>query len=68
MQTLQEIYDQLTPDLQQEMIDYAQSLLQQNSNSKKAKINFQWAGALRGYRNQYTSLELQKKAMQWWNE
>ena len=32
---------------------------------KNKKLSQNWANALSGYRNQYTSLELQKKALDW---
>lgn len=31
----------------------------------RKKLRQDWAGALREYKNQYTSLELQKKALEW---
>ena len=41
--------------------------LQQNVNDFKDKKNFnlKWAGALRDYKKEFTSLELQKKALEW---
>ena len=27
-----------------------------------------WAGALKEYKEKYTSLELQKKALEWWGD
>lgn len=32
---------------------------------KGKKLSQNWAGALKEYRSQYTSLELQKKALEW---
>jgi hypothetical protein len=32
---------------------------------KKNKLRQDWAGALREYRDQYTSLKLQKKSLEW---
>jgi hypothetical protein len=32
---------------------------------KKTKLSQNWAGTLSDYRDQYTSLELQKKALEW---
>ncbi|MCK4762670.1 MAG: hypothetical protein KAW12_10780 [Candidatus Aminicenantes bacterium] len=32
---------------------------------RKNKLRQDWAGALSEYKNQYTSLELQKKALDW---
>jgi len=35
---------------------------------KKSKLRQNWAGALREYKEQYTSLELPKKALDWRGE
>lgn len=61
---LHEIYDCLPPDQQQELIDYAESLLQKSPKFQSKKLTFSWAGALRDIRDQYTSLELQKLSME----
>jgi hypothetical protein len=37
----------------------------ERNKKKKTKLSQNWAGALSDYRNQYTSLELQKKALEW---
>ena len=37
---------------------------QQNVNDKKP-LNLKWAGALKDYKKEFTSLELQKKALEW---
>jgi len=68
MQTLKEFIEQLPPDLQQEVQDFAEFLLHKKGRQKQKKLRMSWAGALREYRNQYTSLELQKKALEWWGD
>jgi hypothetical protein len=35
---------------------------------KRAKLRLNWAEALSEFRGQFTSLELQKKAMEWWGD
>jgi hypothetical protein len=35
------------------------------NKKKKTKLSQNWAGALSDYRNQYTAIELQKKALEW---
>lgn len=37
----------------------------QKRGKKKRRLSQDWANALSDYSNQYTSLELQKKAMEW---
>lgn len=62
MQTLKELIDQLPPELQQEVRDFAEFLLEKKAGRK---LRQDWAGALREYKGQYTSLKLQKKALEW---
>ena len=65
MQTLQELIAQLPPELQEEVRDFAEFLLEKRVKKTGRKLRQDWAGALRDYRDQYTSLELQKKALEW---
>ena len=37
----------------------------EKDKKRKTKLSQNWAGALSDYRDQYTSLELQKKALEW---
>ena len=62
MRTLKDLVDQLLPELQQEVRDFVEFLLERK---RGRKLRQDWAGALRKYRDQYTSLELQKKALEW---
>jgi len=41
------------------------SVEKSNRKKKKGKLLQNWAGAIRDYKEQYTSLELQKKALEW---
>jgi len=59
MSTLQELVEQLPPDLQQEVRDFVGYLLEKRRKRPKSKPDFSWAGALQDYRDQYTSLELE---------
>ncbi|KFD40976.1 hypothetical protein HY02_03295 [Peptococcaceae bacterium SCADC1_2_3] len=65
MSTLKELVEQLPPDLQDEARVFVEFLLEKKARKKERKLRQDWAGALRGYRDQYTSLELQKKALEW---
>lgn len=65
MQTLKELVEQLPPDLQQEAKDFVEFLLEKRTQKSKRGLRLDWAGALRDYRDQYTSLQLQKKALEW---
>jgi len=48
MQTLKELIDQLPPELQREVRDFAEFLLEKHGRKPKAKLRFDWE-ALRSY-------------------
>lgn len=59
MPTVKELVEQLPPDIQQEVRDFAEFLLEKQRRSAKRKPSFDWAGALSDLRDDYTSVELQ---------
>lgn len=61
------IMDQLSPAQKQEVEDFALFLLEKRrtKSSDSYTLRQDWAGALREHREEYTSLELQKKALEW---
>jgi hypothetical protein len=66
MKNIQEKVKKLPPDLQHEVEDFVEFLLDRAKSSKTKKMRLTWAGGLKSFRDQYTSLELQKKALRWW--
>lgn len=68
VQSIDELVRELPPELQQEVRDFAQFLLDRKVHPRQKKLRLTWAGALREFRDQYTSLELQKKALEWWGD
>jgi mRNA-degrading endonuclease RelE of RelBE toxin-antitoxin system len=62
---LKELIDQLPPEFQEEVRDFVEFLLERKARRRGRKLRQDWAGALRDYRDQYTSLELQEKALEW---
>jgi len=65
---LHELIDALPPDAQKEVEDFAEFLLQKKRTRKQHKLRMDWAGGLREYRDRYTSLQLQQKALEWWGD
>ena len=65
MKSLQELIEQLPPELQQEVQDFVEFLLQKHRHKRRGKPTFDWAGALKDLRSQYTSVELQHAIMRW---
>jgi hypothetical protein len=65
VKTIEELVKELPPDLQQGVWDFAQFLLEKQARKPGRTLRQGWAGALKNYRDQYSSLELQKKALEW---
>ena len=61
-----EKFNQPPPDLQEKVIKYIDSLLAKKELRRKKKLKLDWVGGLKEYRAQYTALELQKEALDWW--
>ena len=61
MKRLDEIIEQLPP----EVFDFAQFLLKAKTKPKQEKLRMSWAGGLIEFREKFTSIELQKKALEW---
>ena len=62
---IEEMVKNLPPDLYQEVEDFIQFLINKRMQKPARKLRQDWAGALKDYRDKYTSLELQKKALEW---
>jgi hypothetical protein len=63
VKTLEEMIRELSPDAQRQVADLVRQLAKEPKPS--ARIGKRWIGGLREYRDQYTALELQKKALEW---
>jgi hypothetical protein len=57
----------LPSNLLEEVDDYIDFLIfkKQKKEYKGKKLKQKWAGALKQYNREYTSVQLQKQAMQW---
>lgn len=55
----------LSPELQHEVEDFIEFLIARKKVKSGKKLRQDWAGALRDFRDQYPSLELQKKSLDW---
>ncbi len=62
---LEELVKELPPDSQAEVRDFVEFLLEKRKRKVTGKLRQDWAGALSDYRDQFTSLELQQKALDW---
>jgi hypothetical protein len=61
---LEELVRELPPDILAQVCDFAEFLLAKRKRRTKT-LRQDWAGALREYRQQYTSLDLQRQALDW---
>jgi hypothetical protein len=59
MKPLEQKIKDLPPDLQREVEDFVDFILDRRSPRPRGKPTFDWAGALKDLRDQYTSVELQ---------
>ena len=65
MENIEKQMMQSPPELRREVEDFVEFLLERRAKKYGKKLRQDWAGALRDYRDQYTSLELQKKSLEW---
>ena len=63
--TIIEKIRELSPELQEEVIHFIDFLRTKKSSKRKKKPNLEWIGGLKTYRDQFTALELEKKASDW---
>ena len=62
---LGKLVEQLAPKLQEQVRDFVTSLLEKRAKKPRGKPRFDWSGALKDLRDQYTSVELQHKISEW---
>ncbi len=65
MKTLQQLVDELPPELQKEARDFVESLVARSSRKDGEGLRQDWAGVLKDYRDKFTALGLQRKASEW---
>ena len=68
MRRIEQLIKELPPELQDEVCDFAEFLLETKVHLGQKKLRMTWAGGLREFRDQFTSLELQRKALEWWGD
>ena len=63
--SLLELVNNLQPHFHEEVKDFVENLMQKKDRKTSTTLRQDWAGALKDYKEKYTSLELQKKALEW---
>jgi len=64
---LAELIDELSPVERDATRQFIESLMSKRSKNGET-LRQDWASALSAYRQQYTALELQEKALEWMSE
>ncbi|HKQ49380.1 MAG TPA: DUF2281 domain-containing protein [Phycisphaerae bacterium] len=59
---LEQLLQQLSPGLHQEVYEFVRSLLHKRNEPKSLPAKLKWRGALRELRDQFTLVELQNSA------
>lgn len=62
----EEKLNQLPPKYREEVEDFVNFLLETKVHRKRKKLCLSWAGGLQEISHQFTSLKLQKKSLEWW--
>lgn len=62
---LEVMVKELPPEMQQEVRDFVEFLMEKRTHKPKGRLKLDWSGALRDLRDQYTSVELQHKVLEW---
>jgi len=68
MKTIEEMIKELPTEYQKEVEDFIEFIFQKHIKKTGRKFRLDWAGGLKEYKNKFTSLELQKKALEWWGD
>ncbi|MBN1139399.1 MAG: DUF2281 domain-containing protein [Anaerolineae bacterium] len=66
--SLEELVRELPPDMRIEVQEFVESLLEKRGHVPKAELKLDWRGALRELRDQYTAVELEHQALEWWRD
>lgn len=62
---LDQLLKELPPESQAEVREFVESLVNKRQRQTNGHLRQTWAGALEDCREQFTSLELQKKSLDW---
>jgi hypothetical protein len=68
MTGLEELIKELPPELHQEAEDYISFLIEKRAKKPKGDLKLDWIGALEDMSDQFSSVELQHKILDWWDE
>lgn len=56
----------MPPDLQRQVLKYIERLSSRAQAKRRGTMKFAWAGCCADMKDKYTSVQLQKKILDWW--
>jgi hypothetical protein len=62
---LDQLLQELPPESQAKVRAFVESLVEKRKGQPAGHLRQTWAGALKDYREHFTSLDLQKKSLDW---
>jgi len=65
---VEDVVKVLPAEIQDQVRDFIEFLLEKRARKPGGKLKLHWTGALRDWRDQFTSVELQHKALDWWGD
>ena len=65
MSEIEEMAKKLPPDLRMQVINFIEFLIERKMPKRRVTLRQDWAGALGKVKKEYTSRDLQKKALEW---
>ncbi|MBI2844830.1 MAG: DUF2281 domain-containing protein [Armatimonadetes bacterium] len=68
MSSIEEKIKSLPREAQDEVEDFVDFLARKHTRKSARRLRLDWRGALKDMRDQYTSVELQHKALDWWGD
>jgi hypothetical protein len=60
------VLKKMPPDMQRKVLKYIEALSARTHEKRHGTMKFAWAGACADINNEYTSVQLQKKILDWW--
>ncbi len=64
---LTDLVEQLPTHLQEEVLGFTYKLVESQKKQQPSYLSLDWAGGLSEFAQQYTSLQLEAKVLNWWN-
>ena len=65
IRSLDQLLKELPQESQAEVRDFVESLIEKRKRQSEGHLRQTWAGGLGDYREQFTSLDLQKESLDW---